>query len=97
MKEHVSPVLVERVRVEAEYERRQNEIDKELYSPWHPAEVFLRTERKRIAARMLHAAGKFPRSEDQCLEVGCGAGGGVFHLLRLGSRPTGPHGNNISR
>ncbi len=81
MKEHVSPVLVERVRVEAEYERRQNEIDKELYSPWHPAEVFLRTERKRIAARMLHAAGKFPRSEDQCLEVGCGAGGWFSDLL----------------
>ena len=96
MKEHVSPVLVERGRVEAEYERRGNEIDKELYSPWHPAEVFLRTERKRIAARMLQAAGKFPRSEDQCLEVGCGAGGWFSDLLGWGPRQSDLHGIDIS-
>jgi ubiquinone/menaquinone biosynthesis C-methylase UbiE len=96
MKEHVSTALVERTRVEAEYERRGNEIDGEVYSPWHPAEVFLRTERKRVAAQMLHTAGKFPRSEDQCLEVGCGAGGWLSDLLSWGPRQSDLHGIDIS-
>ncbi|SRR6266436_3235986 len=97
MKEQTSPALVERSRIEAEYVRRRSEIDRELYSPWHPAEVFLRTERKRMAARMLHAAGKFPRSEDQCLEVGCGAGGWLSDLLAWGPRQSDLHGIDISR
>jgi ubiquinone/menaquinone biosynthesis C-methylase UbiE len=96
MKEQASSALVERSRIEAEYERRWNEIDGEVYSPWHPAEVFLRTERKRIAARMLHAAGKFPRSEDQCLEVGCGAGGWFSDLLAWGPRQSDLHGVDIN-
>jgi len=96
MKEQASPVLAERSRIQAEYERRGNELDGEVYSPWHPAEVFLRTERKRIAARMLHAAGKFPRSEDQCLEVGCGAGGWLSDLLAWGPRQSDLHGIDIN-
>ncbi len=96
MKEQASPALVERSRVEAEYERRGNEIDGELYSPWHPAEVFLRSERKRIAARMLHAAGGFPRSEHQCLEVGCGAGGWFSDLLSWGPRQSDLHGIDVN-
>jgi ubiquinone/menaquinone biosynthesis C-methylase UbiE len=96
MKEHVSTALLERIRVEAEYERRANEIDGELYAPWHAAEVFLRTERKSVAARMLHTAGKFPRSEDQCLEVGCGAGGWFPDLLSWGPRQSDLHGIDIN-
>jgi ubiquinone/menaquinone biosynthesis C-methylase UbiE len=96
MKQQASSALVERGRVEAEYERRGNEIDGKIYSPWHPAEVFLRSERKRIAARMLQAAGKFPRSEDQCLEVGCGAGGWFSDLLGWGPRQSDLHGIDIS-
>jgi ubiquinone/menaquinone biosynthesis C-methylase UbiE len=96
MKQQASLALVERTRIEAEYERRRNEIDRELYSPWHPAEVFLRSERKRVAARMLHAAGKFPRSEDQCLEVGCGAGGWLSDLLSWGPRQSDLHGIDIN-
>ena len=96
MKEQVSTALIERNRVEAEYERRANEIDGEVYSPWHPAEVFLRSERKRVAARMLYTAGKFPRSEDQCLEVGCGAGGWFSDLLAWGPRQSDLHGIDIS-
>ncbi|HXM48968.1 MAG TPA: class I SAM-dependent methyltransferase [Pyrinomonadaceae bacterium] len=96
MKEQASVTRVERSRIEAEYERRRNEIDSELYSPWHPAEVFFRCERKRVAARMLHAAGRFPRSEDQCLEIGCGAGGWFSDLLSWGPRQNGLHGIEIS-
>lgn len=96
MKEQVSRAFTERTRVEAEFLRRRKEIDGELYSPWHPGEVFLRSERKRIAARMLHTAGKFPRSEDQCLEVGCGAGGWLSDLLSWGPRQSDLHGIDIS-
>jgi ubiquinone/menaquinone biosynthesis C-methylase UbiE len=98
MKQPASLAIVERTRIEAEYARRRNEIDRELYSPWHPAEMFLRSERKRVAARMLHIAGKFPRSEDQCLEVGCGSGGWFPDLLSWGGpRQSDLHGIDTSR
>lgn len=94
-REQLNAVRTERQRIQAEYQRRANEIDSDLYSPWQPAEIFWRTGRKAIAAGMLHEARGFPRTGYACLEVGCGTGGWLADLISWGVREPDLHGIDI--
>ena len=85
-------VAAERERVQAEYQRRAQEVDRDLYAPWHPAEMLMRSGRKRVAAAMLNEAGVFPKPGDSCLEVGFGSLGWLGDLISWGVRETDLHG-----
>ena len=85
-------IAEERSRIEREYRRRENEIDKDLYAPWQPAENFIVAERKRIAAGLLRQLGKFPQKNEQCLEIGYGKLGWLADLLSWGLKESDLHG-----
>jgi len=76
----------ERRRIRAEYKRRRREVESSRYSPWNPAEMLFRSERKRVAAEMLHEAEVFPRPGDRCLEIGFGSLGLLGDLISWGVR-----------
>jgi ubiquinone/menaquinone biosynthesis C-methylase UbiE len=82
----------ERQRIRAEYQRREREVQLDRYAPWQPAEILMREERKRVAARMLHREGVFPRPGDSCLEVGFGSLGWLGDLITWGTREQNLHG-----
>jgi ubiquinone/menaquinone biosynthesis C-methylase UbiE len=75
---------MEQERILAEYQRRACEVDPDLYAPWNPAQCLMLSERKRVAARMLHRLGVFPHREHLCLEVGVGSLGWLPDLLSWG-------------
>jgi len=85
-------VAVERERIRLEYERRAREIGPERYASSHPAQRFMLETRNAKAASMLRELNVFPRTGDQCLEVGFGLGGWLHELQRWGLRETDLHG-----
>jgi SAM-dependent methyltransferase len=85
-----SPVPAEQERLLSEYRRRKAFSDR--YAPWRPEEIFMRAQRRRIAARLLVRAGAFPRAGQRCLEVGYGTIGWLGELLAWGLRETDLHG-----
>jgi ubiquinone/menaquinone biosynthesis C-methylase UbiE len=89
-------VALERERVVAEFERREREIVDDLYAPWQPSAKFILVGRNRTAALMLHQAGVFPKSGDQCLEVGFGAVGWLAEMILWGVRESDLHGIDLS-
>jgi len=58
-----------------------------LYAPWRPEVMQARQERERVLIEML--CRRFDHRLDQLdiLEVGCGSGGNLLDLLRLGADP----------
>jgi ubiquinone/menaquinone biosynthesis C-methylase UbiE len=80
-------LVAERDRITAEYQRRAEAgSDTNRYAHWQPAEMLMRSERKRIAATMLHTAGVFPVRGRPCLEIGYGRLGWLGELMSLGLR-----------
>jgi ubiquinone/menaquinone biosynthesis C-methylase UbiE len=88
-------VVVERERMRLEYQRREREIVSDVYAPWQTAFRFMADERNRMAASMLHQAAVFPRTGDQCLEVGFGAAGWLSELIGWGIRESDLHGIDL--
>ena len=82
----------EKKRIKDEYRRRETEVDADLYAPWQPAESFIVSERRSLAALSLHKHGKFPAAGDQCLEIGYGKLGWLADLISWGLRETDLHG-----
>lgn len=87
-----APAEAERERILAEYRRRAQEVESDLWAPWQPAAMFMRQGRMRIAASLLKRSGVFPRPGDACLEVGFGSSGWLAELLAWGVRETDLHG-----
>jgi hypothetical protein len=79
-------------RIRAEYERRGLEIDGDLYAPWQPGEMFMVSERERLAASILRRVGKFPVAGDRCLELGYGRLGWLARMISWGLRETDLYG-----
>lgn len=82
----------ESLRIKAEYERREIEIEPDLYAPWQPAEILLISERKRVAALMLKSLDRFPSVGSRCLEIGYGKLGWLADVLSWGIDETDLHG-----
>src|SRR5260370_42475610 len=85
-------VAVERERIQLEYERRAREVSPDLYAPWQPAARFMLESRNRAAATMLQRLRVFPKTGDQCLEVGYGTLGWLTELISWGVRESDLHG-----
>ncbi len=86
-------LIAERERIAAEYQRRAAEGSDALrYAHWQPAEMLMRSERKRLAATMLHRAGAFPERGQPCLEIGYGRLGWLGELMSWGLREIDLHG-----
>jgi SAM-dependent methyltransferase len=86
------PVVTERERLRAAYLQMRLTRTPELYAPWQPAEMLMRDERLRLAARQLRRAGAFPTADDECLEVGCGTRGWLADLTTWAVPPQCLHG-----
>jgi SAM-dependent methyltransferase len=93
----IEAVALERQRILAEYRRREKTTPPDLYAPWQPANLLMVTERRRLAAQMLHEAGVFPGPGHQCLEIGCGALGWLGELIAWGVREVDLHGIELDR
>lgn len=91
---HNKPKLIaaERTRIKAEYARRALELHSDLYAPWQPAELLLRSARVKAAATILRRWGAFPGADDQCLEIGFGSLGWLGDLISWGVLETNLHG-----
>jgi len=85
-------VAAESERVLSEYRRRHEQAGAHVYAPWQPGEMFMQAERKRVAGRMLHRSRVFPKSGDQCLEIGYGSLGWLGDLISWRVRETDLHG-----
>src|SRR6266496_6236852 len=85
-------IATERERIQLEYHRRAREISPDRYAAWQPAERFMLESRNHMAAMMLHRLSVFPKSGDQCLEVGFGSLGWLSELLGWGVRESDLHG-----
>lgn len=88
MNKEINLIGAERQRVQAEYVRREREISPLVYAPWQPSQLFMKSERTRVAARRLHEAGVFPKPGDKCLEVGFGSLGWLGELISWGMPET---------
>ncbi len=82
------PLRDEAQAISARYARRQSRDDlADLYSPLRPEVLLSRQERERGLARLLALHAPRPLAELDVLEVGCGTGGNLLELLRLGATP----------
>jgi len=82
----------EQLRIRAEYDRREVEIEPDLYAPWQSSEILMTSERKRVASTLLNQLGRFPRPGDRCLEVGYGKLGWLADMISWGLRETDLYG-----
>lgn len=82
----------ERLRIVAEYRRRERELPADRYAPWRPEEILARNERRRAGALALREAGVFPAPGQRCLEIGYGSLGWLGELMCWGLRETDLHG-----
>lgn len=74
--------------VQARYARRDNEADANRYSLYaNAAALQAQQERLRAMARLWRAHGWTSLADRPLLEVGCGSGGNLLDLLRLGATP----------
>jgi len=92
----VDPVFAERERIQAEYRRRELEIDPDTYATWQPAEMFIREERRRRAIMLLNESDLFPKAGDRCLEIGFGSLGWLGDLISWGLREQDLHGIELN-
>lgn len=79
-------------RIRTEYKRRERELDLAIYAPWQPGEMFMVTERERVAATVLKATDKFPKAGDHCLEIGYGKLGWLGRMISWGLADSDLHG-----
>jgi SAM-dependent methyltransferase len=77
------------------YERRKNLREDLLYSPLNPSVYMALQEKERATIRWINRCGIAPVDEKRVLEVGCGSGGNLLRLLRLGFRPENMYANEL--
>ncbi len=79
-------------RIRAEYHRREIEVDCDLYAHWQPGEIFMISDRERVAALLLKKLEKFPMAGDRCLEIGYGKLGWLGRMISWGMRESDLYG-----
>jgi ubiquinone/menaquinone biosynthesis C-methylase UbiE len=82
-----NPASQEVERIRQEYARRSREIAPDFYALDRPANLFARHGQERALRRALEVGGLLPLAGRRFLEVGCGSGGWLGLLTRLGAEP----------
>jgi SAM-dependent methyltransferase len=77
----------EAAKVAARYARRDARADAARYSLFEPAALHAQQERQRAMLALWRAHGWDGLAGRELLEVGCGSGGNLLELLRLGAEP----------
>ena len=80
--------------IHARYSRRKN-IQKNIYSPLSFSVLMSQQELERELVRLITVADLQPVEEKSVLEVGCGAGGNLLQLIKLGFNPEHLVGNDL--
>lgn len=77
------------------YERRNALKNLDLYNPIKPDVLYAEQEKERKIARLLRDIALEPLQTKNVLEIGCGSGGNLLNLLRLGFEPENLTGNEL--
>ncbi len=77
------------------YSRRRNNITDDRYSCLNPSVYMGQQEKQRILIRWFKDNNIYQIGEKRLLEVGCGAGGNLVDMMRLGFRPENLIGNEL--
>ena len=77
------------------YARRKQIPRASLYNPLDPYVCLVRQEMERALIRCLKRAGQVPVNDKRVLEIGCGGGGILAVLIRLGFQPQNLVGNDL--
>ncbi len=81
--------------VRQRYERRKADISAVLYSPLNPSVYMGQQEKERKLIRWIEQAGLAPVADRRVLEIGCGSGGNLLQLVKLGFLPGNLVGNEL--
>lgn len=85
---------LDRLRIEYQ-DRKRRLADKDVYSPFNAANLFILQQRQRALIGALRKAGISDLSQKRILEMGCGAGGVLLELLQLGASPQNLFGADL--
>lgn len=83
------------VRIKEAYERREKQVPAYLYSYFNPAALFISQQREKELINLLKQYGFNQLSEKLILDIGCGAGGVLRELIRLGANPENLYGIDL--
>jgi len=82
-------------RIKSSYQRRKGCVPEDRYSLFGPGNLFMVQQRDRALVTALGRVGITGLGDRKILEVGCGSGGELRNLLRLGARPGNLHGIDL--
>lgn len=80
--------------IKGRYDRRKN-LPSSIYDPLNTSVYMSRQEKERALIRWVDYADLAPVSDKRVLEVGCGSGGNLLDLVRLGFKPENLVGNEL--
>lgn len=82
-------------RVRLRYERRKAAISMSIYNPLNPSVYMGQQEKERALIRWIREADLAPVEDRRLLEIGCGSGGNLLQLMKLGFLPKNLTANEL--